>query len=52
MLLHPGESSPGRVQVKKMVEYTCTPDTPCQLVEVEGLKELIQFIRKASKKEA
>merc|ERR1711934_250203 len=38
--------------VKKMVEYTCTPDTPCQLVEVEGLKELIQFIRKASKKEA
>lgn len=34
--------------LKKLVEKTCTPDTPCQLVEVEGLKELIGYIRKAS----
>jgi hypothetical protein len=33
--------------LKKLVQSTCTPDTPCQLVEVEGLKELIQYIRKA-----
>merc|ERR1740117_608526 len=33
--------------LKKLVQSTCTPDTPCQLVDVEGLKELIQYIRKA-----
>eukprot|EP00656_Telonema_subtile_P051494 TRINITY_DN6939_c0_g1_i4.p1 TRINITY_DN6939_c0_g1~~TRINITY_DN6939_c0_g1_i4.p1 ORF type:complete len:443 (+),score=165.31 TRINITY_DN6939_c0_g1_i4:67-1395(+) len=36
--------------LKKLVEQTCTPNTPCQLVEVEGLKELIQYIRKANNK--
>merc|ERR1711865_1316990 len=39
--------TPTMSSLKKLVQSTCTPDTPCQLVEVEGLKELIQYIRKA-----
>merc|ERR1711907_610301 len=47
-----GQTVASMSSLKKLVERTCTPDTPCQLVEVEGLKELIQYIRKASGKEA
>merc|ERR1711865_490056 len=39
--------TPTMSSLKKLVQSTCTPDTPCQLVDVEGLKELIQYIRKA-----
>jgi len=39
------------MSLKKLVQSTCTPDTPCQLVDVEGLKELIQYIRKAQHKQ-